>query len=1690
LKGEKALRRYKTKHFFAFLLALAMLFTTVFSGSESYANDIETKSETEVVEQPTAPIFEKVEEEEVSENNIEIASEEVEDEEIYSGDDVVRVFIVFEDEAVVEAGYSTEDIAEDKKAMAYSDKLEKTQDEVIEKIEDEALEGESLEKRYSFTLLTNAVSAEVEYGALEDIENVDGVSAVYVVPVYETLNDNTIDPKTMTSGEMVGSYSAWASGYTGAGRRIAVIDTGLDITHPSFSEEGFLFGLNETAQKNGKSIADYNLLAKEEIDSVADRLNAKYMRDDLTSDNTYFTAKVPYGFNYVDEDYDITHRNDSEGDHGTHVAGIATANKYVATGDGFDTQSLGVVGTAPDAQLFVMKVFGKKGGAYPDDYMAAIEDAILLGADTINLSLGSSSAGETAAAEEYINEIMNRLKETNTVVCISAGNSANFSESSAYGLNFTSDVNADTVGSPGSYTNAFTVASAINTSLTGYVAEANGVRVFYQDGTNGPNVPMSSLAVDGKETEYDYVLLKGIGAEEEYEGIDVTGKIVFVSRGSSSFSEKHNIAAKNGAIGLFVYNNAEGALGMSMANSTTTIPAAGIRKSTALEVAEASEYDEATNSYTGKITIVPGLSLDFNVPEGYLMSDFSSWGVPGDLALKPEITAPGGNIYSTVDGGGYGVKSGTSMACPSMAGITALVLQYIEENDLTTKTGLSARVLAQSLLMSTAMPLTQADNEYYSPRKQGAGLANAYAAVNTPSYITVGSEAGNDGKVKIELGDDPERAGNYSFSFNVNNMSDEKVYYTFDSAFLTEAVVDGAFTANSSYKLNPTVTIKTDSEQYLFDVDANGRVNLIDAYALLKMINKSANYPIVESFEDTYDFNDNGVIDTDDVNTLMRAIACPRKSDLNLKEKVFMVKDKANVSVNVSLSKEDKEYLNSNFENGMFVEGFVILKGQVDLSLPVLAFYGDWSDSSMFEPFDAMEYFAGSEDEYTYCGITRTNYLTWKHAGTAKTYYYMPNMYQEDEEYIPDRNAFSSKRGDKLDAFTFTLIRNASKVTASVTNAETGEVYYEFDKGAVMATYYSDSQGAWQSTSAKADLSWAGTDAQGNALEDGTKINVSLTAVPSYYKDGKEAKGKGISITYPMTIDNTNPEAEVVSAKMPTLDVSGNAVDTGSLVVAVKDNRYVAAVEIVSKDHTQIFDSYAVNQTELGKATEISIDPPHTVFFVRVIDYAGNISEYRVNMSGIDDTEICDSIELSETELRVLKGSSDVLTANVGPLTLLDDSVVWTSSDESVATVNEEGVVTGIEKGEAIITATTVSKDAEGKSLTAECKVTVFTIDTNLNAIVFDENSEVYFSTINTETLEFTRLSEKQSAPFWSAAVMGDYLYVAEETEDEVAENLYLVDPNTFESILIDSDDATRLWCTDMAYGAISESLYGTYGYYVPIYDENGASKGFMNLKSYTGGEYFVGITYVGWTYLRALEQYVDIFYLIDRKGTIYELDFLEDGRYGCGLIGETGISSNGKMKYQSLYYDFDTDYIFYSNYDGGEASMLYAIQSVFDEEGNESFKTFKLGDFADKVWPVAGLYRWDNEAKEVDGTNACINKGATLNTIETGNEFDTFVKEERRVASLSDKPIKKLSEVKAEAEAEALALEALKEAEVEEEATNEEETTVEESTVEETEETTEETTNEETPETPIAPAPETPSEEEGNEEEAVSGNE
>ena len=166
------------------------------------------------------------------------------------------------------------------------------------------------------------------------------------------------------------------------------------------------------------------------------------------------------------------------------------------------------------------------------------------------------------------------------------------------------------------------------------------------------------------------------------------------------------------------------------------------------------------------------------------ISSFSSWGVTADLRLKPEITTPGSDIYSSIPGNTYGYMNGTSMAAPYYAGAFALVKQYVNESGLSVSKKDSAE-LVNSLLMSTAVPFAARGNStYYSPRQQGAGLVNIEKAIQTPAYLTQ-----NDGvsRPKIELGEDTD--GVLEFSFKVHNLSASPLSYKLREAVLTDSFI-------------------------------------------------------------------------------------------------------------------------------------------------------------------------------------------------------------------------------------------------------------------------------------------------------------------------------------------------------------------------------------------------------------------------------------------------------------------------------------------------------------------------------------------------------------------------------------------------------------------------------------------------------------------------------------------------------------------------------------------------------------------------------------------------------------------------------------------------------------------------------------------------------------------------------------
>ena len=182
----------------------------------------------------------------------------------------------------------------------------------------------------------------------------------------------------------------------------------------------------------------------------------------------------------------------------------------------------------------------------------------------------------------------------------------------------------------------------------------------------------------------------------------------------------------------------------------------------------------------------------------YKMSDFSSWGVSPDMRLKPEVTAPGGNIYSAVPGGGYQYMSGTSMATPQITGVSAVVLERVQNDPLFSSMTARQKVdVVQNLTMGTAVPVTDpngSNGAYYSPRKQGAGLVNVQAATTTGVYPTVNG-ATDASRPKADLGDG---TNGWHFDVTLHNVSGTAATYDMSAQALSENISGGLFTGTSS----------------------------------------------------------------------------------------------------------------------------------------------------------------------------------------------------------------------------------------------------------------------------------------------------------------------------------------------------------------------------------------------------------------------------------------------------------------------------------------------------------------------------------------------------------------------------------------------------------------------------------------------------------------------------------------------------------------------------------------------------------------------------------------------------------------------------------------------------------------------------------------------------------------------------
>lgn len=683
----------------------------------------------------------------------------------YAPDERVRIVIELEDAPLLDSHKvsqyaSVTDFLDSYAAQSTEHKLERARKAVKSQL---ATKLDDVEVRYEYTTVFNGLSVEADYADLETIQDLPGVKDAYVSQVYQLI-EPVNETKLADSVPAIGGDIVKNTGYTGKGMVVAILDTGLDTSHEAFQNK-----------VNAPKFSEQDIAKKLASDSLrVGNVNVK---------SIYQSDKIPFAYDYYDDDTNVSGGNS----HGTHVAGIVGANSGQVTG------------VAPDAQLMIMKIFGDDGsGAYDSDIIAALEDAVVLGADAVNMSLGMT-AGFSEAAAAKTREVYQRVKNAGISLMCAAGNEYSSSYKSAGGTDLPLASNPDNgaVASPSTYGAALSVASMNNVKATAPYLLVGDRKIRYSDPAETAAKQIASL-----NGTYEYVDC-GVGATSNFTGKTLANKVALIQRAGEengeilTFAQKEANAKAAGAKAVIIYDNVEGDLVNMSTNGN--IPAVFISKADGeamLAVADkqvsfSKRYlSQFKDAYSGK------------------MSDFSSWGVTPDLKLKPEITAPGGNIYSTLPGDLYGSMSGTSMASPHMAGAAVVMAQYITEmpggTDMTQQ---EITALSNKLLMSTAVPVKNEKGLPYSPRKQGAGLVQLGRATKAKAYLS----SAEGGLPKAELG--YSRDGSFSFSFQANNLSTNEIKYEVGVTVLTEDTVTEngkTYLAQSPHQLSADeVTVTT-----------------------------------------------------------------------------------------------------------------------------------------------------------------------------------------------------------------------------------------------------------------------------------------------------------------------------------------------------------------------------------------------------------------------------------------------------------------------------------------------------------------------------------------------------------------------------------------------------------------------------------------------------------------------------------------------------------------------------------------------------------------------------------------------------------------------------------------------------------------------------------------------------------------
>lgn len=978
-----------------------------------------------------------------------------------------------------------------------------------------------IEIKNEYGTLFNGFSADIKRDSLAILQSVQGVSGVFADTEYSALSfdeseyEIIYDPAIMPDDDPT----------RGAGAVIAVLDDGFYLRH-----EVFTLSDNSSVK-----------LISDSIKNMLHFTKAYRLYPYTSVKNVYKNEKIPFAFDYADRDTNVY----SSLNHGTAMMSVAAGNSPDGT----------LESAAPAAQVLAMKVYSDKNNtAKASDIVSALEDAYILGADSVCLSLGSPCGfSDSGLYNSLLEETIAEISTLGVTVVCAAGNDSSLGAGSIYNKYYgyyetpTSMPDSGTVNAPSTVPEAVSVASADTfiARARAFSLYGTNIHIPYSDSNSqAESVGKKSFAEAFAGQILEYVPIGGVGKAEDFvqNGVqlDLTGKIALICRGEISFVEKVNNAAANGAIAVIVYDNAASetpAIRTAMQLEGASIPAILI---------SASDGEVLKGARDKRICPDPKIKYVTNAGITPSPSEFTSRGPSPTLDIKPELAAAGTDVTVAASNGSYKTMSGTSVSAAYTAGCAARLsakLDLPEDKDRS-KT-------IKNILMNTAEPmktLTDDGEKYYSVTLQGAGYISPVSAADAEIVVT------SDGVGKVLLGNDIEEE--FEIRLTLENLTGQK------RSFELSAVIGSESFETLEYS-------ELCSEKDLFTKE--------NAELMYEYLGKAENAEISFTGEtiDELEFasvkcGDAEINKSADSFTWGKITLSPHET--------------REIIISVKLDKRELELLGGVFENGMYIEGYIFVQGERAYSVPFLGFYGDFY---AVDPFESSLYENG--------GIFGGTYLYTYYADDFSDRTVMlgtnpENLGERTYMTLTPELAVISPVAEGSEGAVFikiSLLRNLKRLKAEIFNSDGELVALAGELYGLKKAYLGENSA---SPNAYAIKLWDCRDANNYKYiyEDGEYI-CKLTGV--------DASERTFEKELRFIVDSEKPRPASYSVREEGKNIY--------LDVTVSDNSYVSSVYAYTFNEKEI-DAVSENVPEDGELAELGADGEFTVSF----DISGSVGQY------------------------------------------------------------------------------------------------------------------------------------------------------------------------------------------------------------------------------------------------------------------------------------------------------------------------------------------------------------------------------------------------------------------------------------------------------------------------------------------------